>query len=97
MDINDLLVYLLSPIGQVALIVAIAEAIKTAGFKKKLIPVIDIGLGLASGIFVYGIYGQLGIIRGVAVGLALGLSACGLFSGIKNLIQHGKEGETDDE
>ena len=81
-DINQLITYLLTPTAQVALIMAMAELVKKIGLKKKFIPLDDLVLGLLSGIFVYS---SLGIVQSIVVGLALGLSACGLFSGIKNL------------
>ena len=81
-DINQLITYLLTPTAQVALIMAMAELAKKIGLKKKFIPLVDLVLGLLSGIFVYS---SLGIVQSIVVGLALGLSACGLFSGIKNL------------
>lgn len=81
-DINQLIAYLLTPTAQVALIMAMAELAKKIGLKKKFIPLVDLVLGLLSGIFVYS---SLGIVQSIVVGLALGLSACGLFSGIKNL------------
>ena len=81
-DINQLITYLLTPTAQVALIMAMAEFAKKIGLKKKFIPLVDLVLGLLSGIFVYS---SLGIVQSIVVGLALGLSACGLFSGIKNL------------
>ncbi len=81
-DINQLITYLLTPTAQVALIMAMAELVKKIGLKKKFISLVDLVLGLLSGIFVYS---SLGIVQSIVVGLALGLSACGLFSGIKNL------------
>ena len=87
MEINELITYLLTPVAQVALIMAIAELVKRLGLKKKYIPLVDMALGLLSGIFVFTVYFGHQPIEGVVVGLALGLSACGLFSGIKNLIK----------
>ena len=81
-DINQLITYLLTPTAQVALIIAMEKKKKKIGLKKKFIPLVDLVLGLLSGIFVYS---SLGIVQSIVVGLALGLSACGLFSGIKNL------------
>ena len=87
MDIQELVTYLLTPIAQIALIIGLAEVCKKVGFPVKYIPLIDLALGLISGICVFGIAMDLGIANGVLVGLALGLSACGLFSGIKNVAQ----------
>jgi len=85
MSINDLVSYLLTPIAQVALIVALAEVAKRIGLKSKWIPLLDLALGIVAGLAVY--TGHLGLspIEGIIAGIACGLSACGLFSGIKNL------------
>lgn len=93
MEINDLINYLLTPSAQIACIVGVAEIIKRLGFPKKYIPVVDVVLGLISGVCVFG--GLLGYDPGRAavVGVALGLSACGLFSGAKNVYQGGKGDE----
>lgn len=85
MDVGEIIAYLLTPVVQVALIIGLAEIIKGFGLEKRWIPLVDLGLGLASGIFVYGIHQEQGILNGIVLGIALGLSACGLFSGIKNL------------
>ena len=81
----DMVAYLATPMAQVALIIGIAEIFKRIGFKKKYIPLIDLGLGVISGIFVFGMMLGYTIAQGVVIGIAVGLSACGLFSGIKNV------------
>ena len=86
-EIAELIAYLLTPVAQVALIIGIAELVKKIGLDSKWIPLVDLGLGLASGIGVYGFALGYGVVNGIMVGLALGLSACGLFSGVKNLTQ----------
>ena len=86
MDIGELIAYLLTPVAQVALIIGIAELVKKVGLPSRWIPLVDVGLGLLSGILVYGVALGYGILNGVLVGLAIGLSACGLFSGIKNVL-----------
>lgn len=86
MDVGEIIAYLLTPVVQVALIIGLAEIIKGFGLEKRWIPLVDLGLGLASGIFVYGIAQGQGILNGIVLGIALGLSACGLFSGFKNVI-----------
>ena len=86
MDTNDLIKFLLTPTAQVALIIGIAELLKKVGIPTRFIPLIDLGLGVASGICVYGLMLDYDIAYGALVGIALGLSACGLFSGIKNVI-----------
>lgn len=96
MTIDELIVYLFSPAAQVALIVGIAEIIKKTGIDKKFIPLFDLALGLISGVAVFGVALGYGITKGIMVGFALGLSACGLFSGIKNLFKS-EDQHNDDE
>lgn len=85
MDLQELIATLLTPATQVALIIAIVEVIKGLGFPTKYLPIIDLVLGILSGVLVYGLMLNVGIGYGLILGIALGLSACGLFSGIKNL------------
>lgn len=85
MDINEIIQFLFTPMAQIGLIIGIAEVFKKIGFKVKYIPLLDVILGLISGIGVYGLMMGYGIQTGAVVGIALGLSACGLFSGIKNV------------
>lgn len=92
----ELIEYLLTPMAQIALIIGVAEIIKRMGFNRKYIPLIDLGLGLVSGICVFGLMLGYDIAHGAVIGVALGLSACGLFSGIKN-VGESKEKLTDDE
>lgn len=87
MGIDELTKFLLMPTGQVALIIGLSEIIKRLGLKKKWIPLIDLGFGLLSGIGIYGLMFQKGIVTGIVIGIAFGLSACGLFSGIKNITE----------
>lgn len=83
MDIN----VLITPAAQIALIIGIAEVIKRLGLPKRWIPLIDLILGLISGICVYGLHLNYDIVESIVIGLAMGLSACGLFSGVKNVIK----------
>lgn len=69
-----------------AVIIGIAEALVLAGVKKKFIPLIDIGLGLVLSTAWFVTKGQ-GLVPSLFVGLMAGLSACGLFSGVKNVIE----------
>lgn len=87
MEISELIQYLLTPAAQIALIIALAEVAKKLGLKTKFIPLLDLGLGILSGIVIFSIDSGLSIIEGIVVGIACGLSACGLFSGIKNLTE----------
>jgi len=91
MEIHELITYLLTPVSQVALIMAMAELIKQLGLDKRWIPLVDLGLGLLSGICVFTIYFGMQVIEGIVIGIALGLSACGLFSGVKNVAEKIKE------
>ena len=86
MDINELIAYLITPTAQVAIIIALAEIIKRLGCPARWIPLVDLGLGLISGVCVYGIMMNYGIPTGILLGIALALSACGLFSGVKNVL-----------
>ena len=52
MDIGQNIEYLLTPVAQVALIIGLAELFKQIGLNKRWIPLVDLGLGLASGIFI---------------------------------------------
>lgn len=85
----DFVKELLTPASQVAIIIGLAEVAKRAGLDTRFIPLLDLILGLCSGIFVFGMMLGEGIGNGVVIGLALGLSACGLFSGIKNTFAEG--------
>lgn len=88
MDTNELITYLLSPAAQVLLIIALAELIKRMElFDSKFIPLVDLALGIVSGVIVFGIMQELGILTGILLGVALGLMACGLFSGVKNVTE----------
>lgn len=83
---DELVKYLFTPAAQVAIIVGLAELIKKLGCPTRFIPLIDVALGIISGVCVYGIAQGQGIVESILIGLALGLTACGLFSGIKNVI-----------
>lgn len=85
MEIEEIIEYLLTPVVQVAIIVGIAELLKKTGLDNRWIPLFDLSLGIGIGIGIYGIAYGYGIVEGIVLGTALGLSACGLFSGIKNI------------
>lgn len=97
MDINELITYLLTPMAQVALIIGLAEIAKKLGVETRWIPIVDLCLGLISGICVYGLALDYGIVDGIILGIALGLSACGLFSGVKNTLEVDVTEEPEDE
>lgn len=82
--VDELLEYLLTPTAQIAITIGLAEVLKRTGiFDAKLIPFINLFIGLMCGVFVYGLILQYGILKGVVLGVALGLASGGLFSGIK--------------
>ncbi len=97
MDVKELMEYLLTPACQVALIIGLAEILKRAGCPTRLIPFADLVIGITSGICVYGLSMGYGILNGIILGIALGLSACGLFSGIKNTFESEELEEIEDE
>ena len=63
-------------IALIPLVIGISEVIKKIGFNQKFIPVVNLILGLAAGII---------------QGIFIGLSASGLYSGTKNIIQELKQ------
>lgn len=87
MGIDELKTFLLTPIAQVGLIIGLAEIIKRLGLESRFIPLVDISLGLISGIEIYSVGLGYPISEGILIGFALGLEACGLFSGCKNLFK----------
>jgi hypothetical protein len=74
-------------IPAVLLIMGLAELFKRMGLNAKIIPIINIVLGLAAGIAL----NPNDTLKGIFIGLAVGLSASGLYSGTKNVIQGMKE------
>jgi len=78
---EELLVY--AGVPAVLLIMGIAELLKGIGFNSKFIPVVNLILGLAAGILL----NPNDVTKGVFIGLAVGLSASGLYSGVKNTKQ----------
>lgn len=67
-------------IPAVALIMGIAAMLTQLGFNKKFIPVVNVILGLVAGIAL----NWPDIMQGIFIGIAVGLSASGLYSGFKN-------------
>lgn len=88
MAIEELFQFLLAPTAQVGIIIGLAEIVKRLEIMDtKFIPIVDLILGIIAGVLVYGHIAQYGFIKGLVIGVALGLSACGLFSSIKNVTQ----------
>ena len=86
MDINELIAYLIAPAGQVALIMGLSEIIKRQEFfAPKFIFILDISLGIIFGVSTYTLYMGQSPYIGIVGGLACGLMAAGVFSGVKNL------------
>ena len=87
MDINEFVNNVATnPIAQVAVIMGIAEVVKRQEiFENKFIFVLDLVLGLLMGVGVYILSMGYPVYEGILAGLGLGLSACGLFSGVKNM------------
>lgn len=82
---KDVFSFLVSPTASISLIIALAEFVKLLGIQTRFIPVFDLLFGLFFGLLIYTVEMKLSLAKGVLAGLALGLSACGLFSGAKNL------------
>lgn len=66
------------------LIMGLVELFKRAGVSKKILPFIAIVIGITIGI-VY--VSNFNIKEGILIGLILGLSASGLYSSTKNIIE----------
>jgi len=77
---NNLLEY--AGIPAVVIIIGISEAIKRLGFKKKFIPIINVILGILTGILITN-----DLVRGIILGSVVGLGASGLYSSGKNVYQ----------
>lgn len=88
---DELLKYLVTPAAQVLIIMGIAEVIKRLGLDSRFIPLVDVVLGMIGGLLVYTLYLGGQPVEGIMLGVACGLSACGLFSGVKNVTNVIKE------
>jgi len=86
MEQKDLFSYLFSPAGVVALIIALGEELKLLGVESKLLPLFDLFFGIIFGLLIYKHEFGYSLSKSIILGIALGLSSCGLFSGFKNLI-----------
>ena len=72
----------------IAIIVGLVELFKQAGLPKKASPLVALAFGIAGGV----IYLFPGDIKaGIFMGLVMGLSASGLYSGGKTLLEQGKK------
>ena len=78
----------------IAIIVGLVELFKQAGLPKKASPLVALAFGIAGGV----IYLFPGDIKaGIFMGLVMGLSASGLYSGGKALLEHDKEAVAEDD
>lgn len=78
----------------IAVIVGLVELLKQAGLPKKASPLIALAFGVAGGV----IYLFPGDVKaGIFMGLVMGLSASGLYSGGKALLDGKKEKVIDEE
>lgn len=68
----------------VPLILGLVEVFKGLGLPKKFSPILSLVFGILAGIFYVH---PDDLMAGVLVGIALGLSAVGLYSGSKNMIE----------
>jgi len=66
----------------VGLIMALVQLAKQLGFPVKYSPILALALGIAAGVF---IMSPGDVIQGIWSGIAMGLSAVGLYSGVKNV------------
>lgn len=93
--VDELLEYLLWPAAQMGIIAALTELVKqTFMIKKELIPLIALGLGIICGTYVYGIVSKYGILKGVLLGVALGLASTGLFEFSKQMVKSDTNNKT---
>lgn len=71
-------------VALIPLIIGIVELLKFTGLRKKLLPIVSLLFGVLAGIF----YVYPGDLKGgILVGLMMGLSASGMYSGGKALIE----------
>jgi uncharacterized membrane protein YGL010W len=70
-------------IAIIPLVLGLVELFKRAGVSAKYSPFVAVILGVLAGVF----YISSDIKEGVIIGLMLGLSASGLYSGTKNLVK----------
>jgi hypothetical protein len=75
-------------VAVVPFIMAIVEGVKRAGFPAKWSPVLSVGLGIGGGLLIH----PGDVAQGVVIGIVLGLTASGLYSGAKNVKESVQEG-----
>lgn len=72
----------------IPLIIGLVQVLKTLGLNKKFLPLASIIFGIAGGVFY--LYPD-DLKGGIIVGIMLGLSASGLYSGTKNSFEKNDE------
>jgi len=78
-------------VALIGLIVGLVEVLKKAGLPKRFLPLSSLIFGVAAGtLYVY----PTNLKAGIIVGLMMGLSASGLYSGTKNTFE--KNGECEE-
>lgn len=88
MDIDSLISYLATPAAQVGVIIGLVQIIRNLGVKTKLLPIASLLVGMICGTFVYGFISGYGIIKGMLIGVALGLASSGLFEYGKTYLEN---------
>ena len=71
-------------VALIALIVGLVEVLKRAGLPKKLLPIASLIFGILAGVFYAS---PTDLKSGILIGLMMGLSASGLYSGTKHTIE----------
>ena len=78
---------LVSGVGGVGLIMGLIQVFKQLGLPRKLAPVAAIALGLAFSLGFH-LYGHHEVYESIIIGLAMGLTSVGAYSGTKNVKEH---------
>lgn len=82
---------LVGGISAVVVIIGLIQVFKAVlGLDQKFAPVVAVVLGLMAS-FGLSYYGETKVFEAIVMGLAVGLSAVGLYSGTKNTIQNFKK------
>lgn len=68
----------------VGVIIGLVEVLKRTGLPKKFLPLASLVFGVLAGIFYVS---PNDFKSGILIGIMLGLSSCGLYSGTKNTIE----------
>lgn len=74
-------------VAVIPLIIGIVEMFKRAGLPARFSPFVAVAIGLLLGVY----YISTDIKEGIIIGLMLGLSASGLYSSTKNIVEKGED------